>query len=332
MTVNVTKPALNIREKLAELDKPSGIAGEAMLRADSVQEQRNLIGAGRKNLIINGGMQVSQRKDVDSSAISTSINTYDIDRFLSSIVGVSATSQRLLDQAVNGKVVNTFKQVATSSATGRLGQIQKFELLPKGETVTLSVWVRSNTSNAHLFHYDNTAVIASSPHTGGGNWEKLTITTTLDVDKASIEALLRVSTSTNSNIAITSGDYIESAMWQLELGSVATDFEHRSYGEELALCQRYYEVIEYAQATFTPDGSNTGILIGAVPFKVTKRAVPTCGSFTLQHVNSGTSYTGRLLDGITTSSAGSVLYTTVSQFNSTYLYRNLTSISIDAEL
>jgi len=28
---------------------------------------------------------------------------------------------------------------------------------------------------------------------------------------------------------------------QLELGSVATDFEHRSYGEELALCQRYYE-------------------------------------------------------------------------------------------
>jgi hypothetical protein len=27
---------------------------------------------------------------------------------------------------------------------------------------------------------------------------------------------------------------------QVELGSTATDFEHRSYGEELALCQRYY--------------------------------------------------------------------------------------------
>jgi hypothetical protein len=27
---------------------------------------------------------------------------------------------------------------------------------------------------------------------------------------------------------------------QLEIGSNATDFEHRSYGEELALCQRYY--------------------------------------------------------------------------------------------
>jgi len=28
---------------------------------------------------------------------------------------------------------------------------------------------------------------------------------------------------------------------QLELGDTATDFEHRSYGEELALCQRYYQ-------------------------------------------------------------------------------------------
>ena len=27
---------------------------------------------------------------------------------------------------------------------------------------------------------------------------------------------------------------------QLEVGSVATDFEHRSFGQELALCQRYY--------------------------------------------------------------------------------------------
>jgi hypothetical protein len=30
---------------------------------------------------------------------------------------------------------------------------------------------------------------------------------------------------------------------QLELGSTATDFEHRSYGEELALCQRYYQIL-----------------------------------------------------------------------------------------
>ena len=29
---------------------------------------------------------------------------------------------------------------------------------------------------------------------------------------------------------------------QLEVGSQATPFEHRSFGEELKLCQRYYQV------------------------------------------------------------------------------------------
>ena len=33
---------------------------------------------------------------------------------------------------------------------------------------------------------------------------------------------------------------IDIANVQLEVGSVATDFEHRSFGQELALCQRYY--------------------------------------------------------------------------------------------
>ena len=36
---------------------------------------------------------------------------------------------------------------------------------------------------------------------------------------------------------------------QLEVGSVATDFEHRSFGQELALCQRYYFRLENDAST-----------------------------------------------------------------------------------
>ena len=43
------------------------------------------------------------------------------------------------------------------------------------------------------------------------------------------------STSTNNYIQITGV--------QLEVGDTATPFEHRSYGEELALCQRYFQVL-----------------------------------------------------------------------------------------
>ncbi len=68
MTVRITKPEINVREKIAELDKPSGIAGEAMLRAETPQEQQALIGVGRRNILINGGFEVSQRGSYTSAA------------------------------------------------------------------------------------------------------------------------------------------------------------------------------------------------------------------------------------------------------------------------
>ena len=42
---------------------------------------------------------------------------------------------------------------------------------------------------------------------------------------------------------------------QLEVGDTATDFEHRSFGEELSLCQRYYEK-GMPQATLPQNNNN----------------------------------------------------------------------------
>ena len=76
-----------------------------------------------------------------------------------------------------------------------------------------------------------------------------------------------------------------SATWQitgvqLEVGEKATPFEHRSYGDELARCQRYY----YRHADRNSDeGRSVGNValyqssrcFGAVHFPVTMRATPT---------------------------------------------------------
>ena len=40
---------------------------------------------------------------------------------------------------------------------------------------------------------------------------------------------------------------------QLEVGSVATDFEHRSFGQELALCQRYFYMHAFGAYVYTPN-------------------------------------------------------------------------------
>ena len=63
MTVRITKPEFNLREKLSELDKPTGLKGNELMRSETTQEARDVIGAGRRNLIINGDMRIWQRTD-----------------------------------------------------------------------------------------------------------------------------------------------------------------------------------------------------------------------------------------------------------------------------
>ena len=65
---------------------------------------------------------------------------------------------------------------------------------------------------------------------------------------------------------------------QLEVGSVATDFEHRSFGQDLALCQRYY--YRHAEgADHVPIGMSSAytasIHIGILHFPCKMRANPT---------------------------------------------------------
>jgi hypothetical protein len=64
---------------------------------------------------------------------------------------------------------------------------------------------------------------------------------------------------------------------QLEAGSVATPFEHRPYGVELALCQRYYEKSP-TNNQYIAAGGATSTTVGVATFtgyKVPKRATPT---------------------------------------------------------
>ena len=67
---------------------------------------------------------------------------------------------------------------------------------------------------------------------------------------------------------------------QFEVGDTATPFEHRSYGDELAKCQRYYEVLEgtgnNAILSYSHDGASTNNR-AIVRYKVTKRSAPTIG-------------------------------------------------------
>lgn len=73
------------------------------------------------------------------------------------------------------------------------------------------------------------------------------------------------------SVLATSGATWQVTGVQLEAGDTATPFEHRSYGQELALCERYYEVGQDGIFAATASGF---LQVGA-RFSTTKRATPT---------------------------------------------------------
>ena len=191
---------------------------------------------------------------------------------------------------------------------------QDLQHLKKGtasaESVTLSFWVKSNkTANGqvNLRDMDNTRIIANTyTISSADTWEQKTITfagdTTgafgddngvgLNVDfwfdsgsnfssgamPTSWEATATADQNAGTTLALadSTSNYINITGVQLELGSVATDFEHRSYGEELALCQRYYTRIGEVSRTSYGTGAahtTTGLYV-PVRFPTTMRATP----------------------------------------------------------
>ena len=124
MTIKISKSEVNLREKIGELDNTSSVAGESMLRANTTQEQFNLIGAGRRNLIINGDFRFSQRGDYTSTTTLTNSATYYLDRWkFYTFVNTSGTFQHKLDQTLpDGTVTNTHLHTSTSSDMNRTWQ------------------------------------------------------------------------------------------------------------------------------------------------------------------------------------------------------------------
>ena len=88
----------------------------------------------------------------------------------------------------------------------------------------------------------------------------------------------------------TSNDFYLTGV-QLEVGSVATPFEHRSFGEELIRCQRYYEktyAYGTAPGTATDTGrrlrrtqatASSGVQFTDETYEVVKRTTPTITTY-----------------------------------------------------
>jgi len=299
---------------------------------------------GRRNLIINGAMQVAQR---GTSWTGLTTIGYRLDRFefyLGSFGTWTATQST--DVPTGSGFANSFKIECTTAnaslASGNIGIIrqpiegQNLQQLAKGtasaKNITVSFWVKSNKTGTYIFELydgDNTRQVSASYSVSSSNtWEKKEITidgdTTGAFDNDNVASLyvqwwlgagssftsgtLNTSWASNVdanrvvgqvNLADTVGNTFQITGVQLEVGSVATPFEHRSFGEELALCQRYYEVIgNGADDTFASIGSafyyTSSSMLFPLRFAVTKRTK----TYTLDATSGATYYSGYRAGGM----------------------------------
>ena len=167
-------------------------------------------------------------------------------------------------------------------------------------TVTLSFWVRSSLTGTFGGTLNNDAYNRSYPFTytisAANTWEQKSITitgdttgtwlktngtgirvifglgvgSTLSGTAGSWSGSTFVSATGATSVVGTSGATFYITGVQLEKGSTATSFDYRPYGTELALCQRYYEILN-----FSSGGAAATNMATTVRYAVVKRATPT---------------------------------------------------------
>ena len=219
-----------------------------------------------RNRIINGSMQVAQYGT--SVAPTVSNFTYSMDRFFCAInSGTSGYTVTQLSQANTGLsgFYNALRYQRnsgqTNTTTMAFGQTIEtancYDLA--GQTVTLSFWARAG-SNFSAASSQITARIATGTGVDQGSAGAYNGTWT---GYAQTNTVVTISTSwVRYSIAVTipagvneiqilfywagvgtagTNDYADFTGIQFEAGPVATPFERRLYGQELALCQRYYQ-------------------------------------------------------------------------------------------
>jgi len=273
---------------------------------------------GFRNKIINGDFGINQRGFTSS----TTSGTYGFDRWLFFAAGGTVTystqSFTVGSPAATGYEAVKFARLvsASQSASGdfavlqqRIEDVRTFA----NSTVTVSFFAKAASGTPKV-----TVELSQIFGTGGSpsadvdnyvgqvtlstSWARYSVT--INVPNINGKTMGTNSDSAlNVNLWTSAGSSFNARLntlgiqnntfdfWgvQVERGSVATPFEQRPVGTELALCQRYYEQVgPITSASYAKWISGEAFM--HIPFKVTKRSSPTMalvsGSWTSYNVAS----------------------------------------------
>ena len=327
MAVKVTKPKVNIRQRLTELDIPKGSHGTQLIASKSAAETFDIVRAARKNLLYNGEMLINQRGNVTGvtgnqyggpdrwKAMMNGVGTWGISQDTDVPIGQGFCKSLKLDCEASRA------SLAAGSSLVIAQYLEGYDVAhlawgqPEGKDLTLSFWLKvdNNTTGTFVICVRNhggarvlnrqvrvnreggwNRYVVNIPADKGsaftyGNTKQLEIAFTFEAGgnagggasggsmlhqwiafhnaQTGVGCDLRIADSTGNNLWLTGV--------QLEAGNEPTTYDHRTYGEELALCQRYFWREYKGTYEYSPGPTSGAGTLGQGYHPVTMRSAPT---------------------------------------------------------
>lgn len=220
---------------LASLDANGNLQDSGIASSQITTNTNHISQLSNPNLLINSDFRINQRGDTSYSA-----SGYTLDRWK-------------LENS-NGSVTKNSNTITLTASTGQVYLTQRIEnsVSLRQKTVTLSIGLADGTT------YSATDTLEP------------TTTSYCNIDIADgVFAYVYYYGSTGyftPTISCTTGNSVEVAWIKLEFGEVATPYYQRTYGEEVAMCERFYQKMSFTGSTQIAGGlSNGGTCY--VPFK-----------------------------------------------------------------
>jgi len=275
---------------------------------------------GRRNVVINGAMQVAQR-GTQVTGLGAADGYHTLDRWNMEI-GDASAGRFTMDQIADGPsgFANALKLTTTTADTSiAAGEFLKLEQRFEGqdlqqfkkgtsdaEKVTVSFYVKGNaaaTYTCELEDVDNTRSI-NQAFAVTTDWTRVILTFAADTSGSlddDVNNSLQLNIWLHGGATYSGGTFVSNA-WkdiventrmaeshtsifdstdrtffitgvQMEIGEQATPFEHRSFGEELGLCQRYMQVLREGLQGWCTNANGT--CVWTYPLQRVMRSSPT---------------------------------------------------------
>jgi hypothetical protein len=246
--------------------------------------------AGFRNRIINGNFAVLQRGNPFTTG------GYGVDRWITNWVGggnsqFGSTTNSPAPGFQEAGFINYVSGTVTDATFAQRIESANCKDLVSGGQITISFWAFTNKTGGWTPSYDlkfptaadnytaTTAIVngVSLSAIAANTWTKLTVTVTLSGTPSNgLELTIHTS-------AMASGENRLITGVQLEPGPIATPFEQRPIGTELALCQRYFCSTIFNNRFHAAGASH--INESAIYWPVQMRAAPTVTLNTTNIVN-----------------------------------------------